>query len=99
MHFPCCNIISNLSNNNNSIYCVFCYVPDVVSGALHTVFHVIFPICKVVVVCSILEIEKLRLRELKQLVKNYQLMETRLIPLISVFIFLLLYHATFHHFK
>lgn len=72
MHFPCCNIMSNLSttnnNNTNSIDCISCCGPDMASGAPYPVPHLFLTVCKVVVISSILQ--KLRLRELKQLVNN-----------------------------
>lgn len=73
MYFPCC-IISNLSttnnNNTNSIGCISCCGPDTASGAPYTVPHLFLTVCKVVVISSTLQIKKLRLRELKQLVNN-----------------------------
>lgn len=47
-----------------------------------------------VVINDMLQIEKLRLGELRQLVSNNQLMETRLVPLISISIFLLFFFLT-----
>lgn len=74
MYFPCCNIISDLSttnnNNTNSIDCIFCCGPDMASGAPYTAPHLFHPVCKVVVISSTLQIKKLRLRELRQLVNN-----------------------------
>ena len=103
VHLPHCNIIANLSNinnnNNESIDCISCCGTDIVSGPLHQVSHLIFPVWKVVAISSILQIENLRLRGHKQLVNNNQLMETILAPLISIFTFLLFYHASSHYFK
>lgn len=67
------------------------------TGAAHKVSHLIFAICKVVVISSILQIEKLRLRKLKQPVNNNKLMETRLVPVVSIVIVLLFHSAASHH--
>ena len=44
------------------------------------------------------QVEKLRLRELREHVNSHLLMETRLAPLISEFIFQRFHLVTFHHF-
>lgn len=80
MCFPFCNIILKLRDTNNYYSYSGCG-PDM-SGAPLTVSHLIFPVSKWIVICSILQIDKLRLIELNQFVNNNQLTETRLVPLI-----------------
>lgn len=82
MRFPFCNIILKLRDTNNYYNYSGCG-PDT-SGALYTVSHLIFPVCKWVVICSILQTDRLRLIELNQLVNNNQTMETSLVPLILI---------------
>lgn len=86
MCFPFCNIILKLRDTNNYYNYSGCG-PDM-SGAPHTVSRLIFSIRKWVVICSILHTDKLRLIELNQLLNNNQLMETRLVPLILIFMYL-----------